>query len=50
MFLSTLVASLLGNPLTVKWAIETSEGQGIIRAVEDIFRLGEGTVRAGHDF
>ena len=38
MFLGTL-----GNIITVKWAIEMSQGQGTIRA-------GEGTVRVGQDF
>ena len=38
MLLSTLGASLLGNPLA---------GIGIIRAIEGAFRAGEGTFRAG---
>ena len=43
MLLSTLGASLLGNLLTGKGAIATSQGQRTIRA-------GEGTIRAGQDF
>ena len=43
MLLGTLGASLLGNLLTDKRAIATSQGRDTIRA-------GEGTVRAGQDF
>ena len=43
MLLGTLGASLLGNLLTGKGAIATSQGQRTIRA-------GEGTIRAGQDF
>ena len=43
-------ASLLGNLLTGKRAIVTSQERGTIRAGEDTFRAGEGTVRAGQDF
>ena len=42
MLLGTLGASLLGNLLTVKGAIETSQGQGTIRAGEETFRAGGG--------
>ena len=41
--LDTLGPSLLGNLLTGKGTIATSQGQGKIRA-------GEGTIRAGQDF
>ena len=50
MLLGTLGASLLGNLLTVKGAIETSQGQGTIRAGEETFGAGGGTVRAGQNF
>ena len=40
MLLGTLGASLLGNLLTGKWAIATSQGRGTIR-------VGEETIRAG---
>ena len=43
MLLGTLSASLLGNLLTGKETILTSQGRGTIRA-------GEGTIRAGQDF
>ena len=43
MLLVTLGASLLGNPLTGKWAIAMSQRRGTLRA-------GEGTIRAGQDF
>ena len=47
MVLGTLGASLLGNLLTGKGVIATSQGRGTIRAGEGTFRAGEGTVRAG---
>ena len=43
MLLETLGASLLGNLLTGKGAIATSQGQGIIRK-------SEGTIAAGGNF
>ena len=43
MLLGTLGASLLGNLLTGKGMIGTSQGRGAIRA-------GEDTARAGQDF
>ena len=43
MLLGTLGASLLGNLLTGKGEIATSQGRGTIRA-------DEGTIRAGQDF
>ena len=49
-FFSPLGASLLGNLLTVKLVIETSQRQGTIREGEGIFRAREGTVRADQDF
>ena len=50
MLLGTLGASLLGNLLTGKGAIETSQGRGIYRAGKGkgINRAGEGIVRAGY--
>ena len=42
MLLAILSASVLGNLLTGKGTIETSQRRGTIRA-------GEGTVRAGQD-
>ena len=50
MLLGTLGASLLGNLLTGKGAIEASQGRGIYRAGkgEGINRAGEGIVRAGY--
>ena len=50
MLLGTLGASLLGNLLTGKGAIETSQGRGIYRAGKSkgINRAGEGIVRAGY--
>ena len=52
MLLGTLGASLLGNLLTGKGAIATSQGRGIYRAGKGkgkgINRAGEGTVRAGY--
>ena len=57
MLLGSLGTSLLGNLLTDKGAIETSQrqganmpGQGTIRAGESTIRAGEGTIRAGQDF
>ena len=48
MLLGILGASLLGNVLTGKGAIATSQGRGIYRAgkVKGINRAGEGIVRA----
>ena len=50
MLLGTLGASLLGNLLTGKGAIETSQGRGIYRAGKSkgINRAGEGILRAGY--
>ena len=50
MLLGTLGASLLGNVLTGKGAIATSQGRGILRAGKGkrINREGEGIVRAGY--
>ena len=48
--LDTLGTNLLGNLLTGKRAIATSQGRGTIRAGEATFRAGKGTVRAGQDF
>ena len=50
MLLGTLGASLLGNLLTGKGAIVTSQGQLIYRAgkVRGLNRAGEGIVRAGY--
>ena len=50
MLLGTLDASLLGNLLTGKGAIATSQGRGIYRAGKGkgINRAGEGIVRAGY--
>ena len=45
MLLGTLGASLLGNLLTGKGAIATSQGRGIYRAGK-----GRGINRAGEDF
>ena len=50
MLLGTLGASLLGNLLTGKGAIATSQGQGIYRRGEGkgINRTVEGILRAGY--
>ena len=50
MLLGTLGTSLLGNLLTGKGAIATSQGRGIYRAGkgEGINRAGEGIERAGY--
>ena len=50
MLSGTLGASLLGNLLTGKGVIATSQGWGIYRAGEskDINRAGEGTLRGGY--
>ena len=50
MLLGTLGESLLGNLLTNKGAIATSEGRGIYRARKGkgISRAGEGVLRAGY--
>ena len=50
MLLGTLGASLMGNLITGKGAIATSQGRDTVRAVEGTFRAGEGTVTAGQDF
>ena len=57
MLLGTLGASFLGNLLTGKRVIATSQvckanmpGWGTIRAGEGIFRASKGTVRASQDF
>ena len=57
MLLGTLGASLLGNLLTGKGAIATSQGRksnmpgrGAIRAAEVTIRTAEGTIRAGQGF
>ena len=50
MLLGTLGASLLGNLLTGKGAIATSQGWGIYRAGKGkgVLRAGEGVLRAGY--
>ena len=50
MLLATLGANLLGNPLTGKGAIATSQGREIYRAGkgEGINRAGEWIIRAGY--
>ena len=52
MLLGTLGTSLLGNLLTGKGAIATSQGRGIYRAGKGkgkgINRAGEGVLRAGY--
>ena len=50
MSLGTLGASLLGNLLTGKGLIATSQGQGTITAGKGTTRAAEGTVRTGQDF
>ena len=50
MLLGTLSTSLLGNLLTGKEAIATSQGRDTIRAGEGTFRAVEATVRADQDF
>ena len=50
MLLATLRAGLLGNLLTGKGAIETSQGGGTVRTSKGIFRASKGTVGAGQDF
>ena len=50
MSLGTLGASLLGNLLTGKGLIATSQGQGTITAGKGTIRAAEGTVRTGQDF
>ena len=53
MLLGTLGASILGNLLTGKGTIATSQGRGIYRAgngqSKGILRAGEGNVRAGYE-
>ena len=44
MLLGTLSASVLGNVLTHKGAIATTQGRGTIREGESTFRAGEGTI------
>ena len=46
MLLGTLGASLLGNLLKYKGAIEASQWQGTIKADEGIFTASEGTIRS----
>ena len=52
MLLCTLGASLLGNLLTGKGAIATSQGRGVYRAGKgkrkEVLRAGEGVSRAGY--
>ena len=50
MLLGTLGVWLLGNLLSGKGVIATSQGRGIIRAGESTFRAGQGTIRAGQVF
>ena len=50
MLLDALSASLLGNLLTGKGEMETSQGRGIVRVGKGKFRADEGTVSAGQDF
>ena len=50
MLLGTLGASLLGNPLTGKEAIATSQGREANMPGRDTIRAGKGTTRAGQDF
>ena len=46
MLLGTLGASLLGNLLKYKGAIEASQWQSTIKADEGIFTASEGTIRS----
>ena len=50
LLLSTLGASLLGNLLTGKGAITTSEGREANMPGQGSIIAGEGTIRAGQDF
>ena len=50
MLSGTLGASLLGNLLTGKGAVATSQGRGTIRVGEGRIREGESSVRAGQYF
>ena len=50
MFLGTLDASLLENPLTGEGAIAMSQGREANLLGRDTIRAGEGTTRAGQDF
>ena len=50
MLLGTLEVSLLGNLLTGKKAIATSQGRGTIRADEGTIRARKCTVRTCQDF
>ena len=50
MLLGTLGASLLGNLLTGKGAIATSQIREANMPIRGTVRAGEGTVRAGRDF
>ena len=50
MLLGTLGASLLGNLLTGKGAIVTSQKREANMFGRGTIRAGEGTVRAGQDF
>ena len=47
MLLGTLSASFLGNPLTGKGAIATSQGRVVNKKDKGIYRAGEGIVIAG---
>ena len=47
MLLGALGASLLGNLLSGKGAIETSQGRGVNKKGKGIHRAGEGIIRAG---
>ena len=47
MLLGTLGASLLGNLLSEKCAIKTSQGRGVNKKGKGINRAGEGIIRAG---
>ena len=47
MLLGKLAASLLGDLLSGKWAIATSQGQVVNKKGEGIHRAGEGIIRAG---
>ena len=49
-YLGILCASLLGNLLTGKGVIATSQRRGTIKAGEGIIRVGKGTIIVGQDF
>ena len=50
MLLGTLGANLLGNLITGKEAIATSQGCEANMPGQGTLRAGEGTIRAGQDF